>query len=158
MSTATIESPGSRHEVTVETATVALGSSRDLSSDLPSDEGRVPPVLTECRQPPAFKDLIRSRLDKFSGKPGEGDFEIFLEDYLEATQNCGWRDEQRAHWFSLFITGPAKITWQRTLTTEEKSSWEIIVAAFKAQYGIHIDPRTAYQHCQELHYDQFHSV
>ena len=106
MSTATIEPPGSRHEVTVETATVALGSSRDLSSDLPSDEGRVPPVLTECRQPPVFKDLIRSRLDKFSGKPGEGDFEIFLEDYLEATQNCGrgpigslclLLDQQRLH-------------------------------------------------------------
>ena len=32
------------------------------------------------------------------------------------------------------------------------------MTAFKAQYGIHIDPRTAYQRCQELHYDQFHSV
>ena len=63
--------------------------SRDSSSDPPSDGGHVPPVPTECRQPPAFKDL-RSRLDKFSGKPGEGDFEIFLDDYLEATQTELW--------------------------------------------------------------------
>ena len=136
---------------------MTLVSSRDSSSDPPKDGGRVPPVPTERRQPPTFKDL-RSRLDKFLAKPGEGDFEIFLEDYLEATENCGWRDKQRAHWFSWFITGPAKIMWQRTLTTEEKSSRERIVATFKAQYGIHIDPRTAYQRCQELHYDQFHSV
>ena len=33
-----------------------------------------------------------------------------------------------------------------------------IVTAYKAQYGIHIDPRTAYQRSQELHYEQFHSV
>ena len=131
VSTATIEPPVSCREVTVETATVTLDSSRDLSSDPPSDDGRVPPVPTECRQSPAFKDL-RSRLEKFSGKPGEGDFEFFLEDYLEATQNCGWRDEQRAHWFSWFITGPAKITWQRTLTTEEKSSWERIINVAKS--------------------------
>ena len=157
MSTAIIEPPVSRHQVTVETATVTLGSSRDSSSGPPSDEGCMPPVPTEFRQPLAFKDL-RSRLDQFLAKPGEGDFKNFLEDYLEATQNCRWQDEQRTHWFSWFITGPAKITWLRTLTTEEKSFWEKIVAAFKAQYGIHIDPRTAYQRCQELHYDQFHSL
>lgn len=29
---------------------------------------------------------------------------------------------------------------------------------YKAQYGVHIDPRTAYQHCQELRYEQFKSV
>ena len=155
--TTTVEPTVSRREVTTETETVTVDSRRSSSSELPSDEDHLPTVPTECRQPPAFKDL-RSRLDKFSGKSGEGDFEIWLEDYSEATQNCGWSDEQRARWFSWFITGPAKITWQRTLTSEDKLSWERIKTVYKAQYGIHIDPRTAYQHCQELLYEQFNSV
>ena len=121
------------------------------------NEGSIAAGRTEVRRLPAFTDL-RSRLEKFSGKSGEGDFEIWLDDYLEATQDCGWSDEHRAHWFSWFMTGPAKVTWQRTLTTEEKSSWESIVAAYKGQFGIHIDPRTPYQHCQELLYEQFNSV
>lgn len=58
----------------------------------------------------------------FSGKTGEGDFEIWLEDYIEATQSCDWSNEQRAHWFSWFITGAAKVTWQRTLIAEDKST------------------------------------
>ena len=78
--------------------------------------------------------------------------------YVEATRDCGWDDEQRSHWFSWFITGPAKLTWQRTLSTEDKSSWESITEVFKAQYGIHMDPRTAYQCCHELQYNQFGSV
>ena len=89
VATATVESPISRREVTVETGTVTVDRRRSSSSESPSDEDHLPPVPTECRPPPAFKDL-RSRLDKFSGKPGDGDFEIWLEDYLEATQNCGW--------------------------------------------------------------------
>ena len=32
------------------------------------------------------------------------------------------------------------------------------MTVYKAQYGIHIDPRTVYQRCQELQYEQFHSV
>ena len=121
VTTATVEPPVSCREVTVETGTVTVASRRSSSGESPSDEDHLPPVPTECRQPPAFGDL-HSRLDKFSGKSGEGDFEIWLEDYLEATQNCGWSDKQRAHWFSWFITGPAKITWQRTLTAEDKLS------------------------------------
>ena len=46
----------------------------------------------DFRQPPAFAEL-RSRLDKFTGKSGEGDFKKWLEDYVEATQDCGWVDE-----------------------------------------------------------------
>ena len=29
---------------------------------------------------------------------------------------------------------------------------------YQGQYGIHLDPRTAYQRCHELRYDQFSSV
>ena len=49
---------------------------------------------------------------------------------------------------------PVKLTLQRTLSAKDKSSWE----EFKAQYGIHMDPRPAYQHCHELQYNQFGSV
>ena len=132
------------------TATVTETSSSD-------DESSHGGAQTEFRQPPAFKEL-RSRLDKFTGKTGDGDFELWLDDFQEVTEHCGWTNEQRAHWFSWFIAGPAKVTWQRTLTTEDKCSWEKIKAAYQAQYGIHIDPRTAYQRCHELQYDQFNSV
>ena len=121
------------------------------------NEGSIPAWRIEVRLLPAFTDLL-SRLEKFSGKSREGDFEIWLGDYLEATQDCEWSDKQRAHWFSWFITGLAKLMWQCTLLTEEKSSWESIVAPYKGQFGIHIDPRTAYQHCQELQYEQSNSV
>ena len=37
--------------------------------------------------------------------------------------------------------------------------WKDIVEAIKkVQYGIHLDPRTAYQRCHELQYEQFNSV
>ena len=71
--------------------------------------------LTEFRQPSRFKEL-HSLLDKFTGKSVEGDFEAWLEDCVEATRDYGWNNEQRSHWFSWFITGPAKLTWQHTLS------------------------------------------
>ena len=68
----------------------------------------------------------------------------------------GARD--RARWFSWFVTGPAKLTWQRTLKQTDKTSWKNIVAIYKGQYGVHLDPRTAYQRCHELKYEQFGSA
>ena len=108
-------------------------------------------------QPRSFKELS-SRIDKFSGKSGEDDFEVWLEYFIEATNDCGWSDKQCTRWFSWFISGPAKSTWQRTLKPTDKSSWNHIVILFKGQYGVHMDPRTAYQHCHELQYSQFMSV
>ena len=108
-------------------------------------------------QPRGFREL-RSRIDKFSGASGEEDFEVWLEDFVEATNDCGWSDTQRARWFSWFISGPAKSTWQRTLKPTDKSSWETIVSVYKGQYGVHMDPRTAYQRCHELQYRHFMSV
>ena len=108
-------------------------------------------------QPCGFKEL-RSRIDKFSGASGEDDFEVWLEDFVEATNDCGWSDTQRARWFSWFISGPAKSTWQRTLKPTDKSSWETIVSVYKGQCGVHMGPRTAYQHCHELQYRHFMSV
>jgi len=83
---------------------------------------------------------------------------LWLEDFEEASADCQWSNQERARWFSWFISGPAKATWQRTLKTEDKASWKKIVKVYKGQYGIHLDPRTAYQRCHELSYDQFGSA
>ena len=49
-------------------------------------------------------------------------------------------------------------TWQRTLKGDEKASWKAIKKVHRGQYGMHLDPRAAYQHCHELRYEQFNSV
>ena len=107
--------------------------------------------------PPVFKEM-QSRVQPFSGKRGEDDFLLWLEDFEEVLADCQWNNQERARWFTWFITGPAKATWQRTLKAEDKTSWVKIVEVFKGQYGIHLNPRTAYQRCHELSYDQFGSA
>ena len=42
---------------------------------------------TEFKQPSRFKDLC-SLLDKFTGKSGEGDFEVWLEDFVEVHETA----------------------------------------------------------------------
>ena len=89
--------------------------------------------------PPGFKALIDC-VGKFSGAKGvTGDFEAWLEDFVEATGDCNWDDGSQAKWFSWFLTGPAKVSWQHTLKTEDKSQWERIKEVFKGDYGIHLD-------------------
>ena len=44
------------------------------------------------------------------------------------------------------------------MKTTDKASWESIVKVFKGEYGVHLDPRTAYQLCHELQYEQFGSA
>ena len=41
------------------------------------------------------------------------------------------------------------------MKTADKVSWESIVHVLKGEYGVHLDPRTAYQCCHELQYEQF---
>ena len=53
---------------------------------------------TEIKQPPGVKEIC-NLLDKFTGKSGEGDFKAWVEDYVEATPDCGWNNELRFHWF-----------------------------------------------------------
>ena len=136
-------------------------SSEQSSDEQPSTESRDESRLgrrASCRpHPPGFKELS-GRVEKFSGRTGDCDFELWLEDFEEASRDCGWNDKQRAQWFSWFITGPAKTTWQKTLKSDEKASWKAIKKVYQGQYGIHLDPRTAYQRCHELRYDQFNSV
>ena len=107
--------------------------------------------------PPGFKVLI-TRISKFSGEKATDNFEVWLEDYMEATGDCGWNDKDRAQWFSWFLTGPAKATWLHSIKTTDKANWKSIVKVFKGEYGIHLDPRTAYQRCHELQYEQFGSA
>ena len=121
------------------------------------EEGVEQYTPTGSIHPKGFKEL-RFRVDKFSGNTREADFEVWLEDFLEATSYCGWTDVDQAKWFSWFLTSPAKSTWQRTLKSEQKGSWKQIVSVYRGQYGVHMDPRTAYQPCHELQYEQFKSV
>ena len=107
--------------------------------------------------PPGFRALC-TRLEKFSVRTGDNDFEVWVEDFKEATTDCGWNDQLQARWFAWFLAGPAKSTWQRTLTSEDKKSWSRIVEVYCGQYGVHLDPRTAYQRCHELQYSQFGSA
>ena len=64
----------------------------------------------------------------------------------------------RAQWFSWFLTGSAKSTWQMTLSREEKDSWTSIVQSYKSHYGVHMDPHMAYLRCHELQYQDFKSA
>ena len=50
------------------------------------------------KQPSGIKEL-RQRVNKFAGD-GKEDFEVWLADYCEATEDCGWTDQLRACWFS----------------------------------------------------------
>ena len=84
---------------------------------------RTPRHSAKQLYPPGFKEM-RGRLQPFSGKQGEVNFQLRLEDYEEATVDCQWSDEERARWFSWFITGPAKATWQRTLNRDDKAAWK----------------------------------
>jgi len=133
----------------------SLSSASDSSSTnstTSSHKSKRPGTLRP--HPPGFKEAS-SRVEKFFGKRAEDTFEVWLDDFEEATTDCGWTNKLRARWF---LSGPAKATWQRTLTTEQKSNWKDIVKVFRGQYGVHVDPCTAYQRCNELQYDQLGSV
>jgi len=45
----------------------------------------------------------------------------------EVLEDCCWDDNTRAKWFSWFLTGPAKTTWQCSLKQEDKESWPKII-------------------------------
>ena len=82
------------------------------------------------KYPYAFKELLRC-IDKFSGKNSENNFEVWLVDFTEATNDCMWTDVERDRWLSWFLVGSAKVTWQRTVKPEDKTSWQKIVEIFR---------------------------
>ena len=84
--------------------------------------------------PPGFRE-VHSCVKCFSGKKGD-DFQLWLEDYEEASSDINLVIKIKLC-FSWFIEALAKVTWQRTLKSTEKSSWEQIVTIYKGQYGIH---------------------
>ena len=77
-------------------------------------------------------------------KKGDNDFCLWVADFEKASEDCKWTDELQARWLSWFVVGPAKATWQQTLTVEEKMSWGAIKRIYNPQVGIHMDPQTAY--------------
>ena len=117
-------------------------SNNSENSQHSDSHARTPRRSAKQPLPPGFKEM-RTRIQPFGGKKGEEDFHLWLEDYEEATNDCQWSDEVKARWFSWFITGPAKATWQRTLNLADKLSWKQIAEVYKGQYGSHLDPRTA---------------
>ena len=46
---------------------------------------------------------------------------FWLVDFTEDTNDCMWTDVERARWFSWFMVGSAKVTWQRTNKPEDKT-------------------------------------
>ena len=135
-----------------------IDSDSEHSSDNRNEPKRPrPKIRATDLHPPGFKVLI-SRISKFSGEKAADNFKVWLEDYIEATGVCGWKDKDRAQWFSWFLSGPAKATWLHSMKTTDKANWESIVKVFKGEYGVHLDPRTAYQRCHELQYEQFGSA
>ena len=128
----------------------------DTESEHSGDDQYPATVLRRARtslNPPGFKELS-TRVSKFSGEKASDNFEIWLDDF---SGDCGWKDPDRARWFSWFLTGAANASWLHSLKPADKTRWDTIVAVFKGEYGVHLDPRTAYQHCHELRYDQFGS-
>ena len=134
----------------------ALSSDDDSVSQRSATESGGHSMLKQSH-PPGFKE-VRSRVKCFTGKRGEDDFQWWVEDYEEVSKDYRWSDQDQARWFSWFVSGPAKLTWQRTLKESDKTSWPKIVEIYKGQYGVHLDPRTAYQRCHELTYEQFGSA
>ena len=59
--------------------------------------------------------MVHSRVDKFSGKKGDEGFGLWLADFQEATDDFSWSNDTCVKWFSWFVEGPAKATWQCTL-------------------------------------------
>ena len=94
------------------------------------------------------------RIDKFSDKNDENDFEVWLVDFTEATNDCMWTDVERARWFSWFLVGSAKVTWQRLLRLMKRLPGRRKLKSSE----VNMDPRTVYQHCHDLQYDNFGSV
>ena len=92
------------------------------------------------------------RVGKFSGRKGEEDFRFWLTDSEE--DDFTWSSETRAKWFSLFVEGPAKAPWQRTLSVEECGPLESIKIIFQGQYGTHM----IHTRCHELQYEELGSV
>ena len=117
------KSPGVDNVVRDDLSSRISNESENSESDNRSDdnESHASRNHNSSVQPCGFKELY-SRIDKFSGKSQEDDFEVWLEDIIEATNDCGWSDKQHAHWFSWFISGSAKSTWQRNLKPTDKSS------------------------------------
>ena len=84
-------------------------SSSESSEDTVSSASTTPvrSASTHSLHPPGFKE-ISSRVEKFSGKRAEdGTFEVWVDDFKEATKDCGWSDKMRATWFSWFVNGSA---------------------------------------------------
>ena len=76
-------------------------SSSDSSNDNESDgrRSRSRRPATKQLYPPGFRE-VRSRVKCFSGNKGEDDFQLWLEDFKEASNDCQWSDDDRARWFS----------------------------------------------------------
>ena len=46
---------------------------------------------------------------------------FWLLDFIEATADCVWSDEQGVRWFSWFLSGPATAKWHHTLNSSEET-------------------------------------
>ena len=105
---------------TSEESTILSSDDDSVSQKSVTESGGRPKV--KLSRPPGFKE-VRSRVKCFTSKKGQDDFQWWVEDYEEASRDYHWSDQDRARWFSWFVSGPAKLTWQRTLKESDKASW-----------------------------------
>ena len=77
----------------------SANSPTDSDNSQPSCSPQRTPKTKRDPHPPGFRTLLQ-RVDKFSGRQGDDDFEVWLTDFKEATAHCGWQDKQRMKWFS----------------------------------------------------------
>ena len=68
---------------------------KDWDAESGEDDDPMQATTANFKYPKGFKEL-RFRVDKFTGDPKEVDFDVWLEDFLEASDNCGWNDTDRA--------------------------------------------------------------
>jgi len=83
---------------------------------------------------------------------------VWLADYYEATEDCGWTDQLKACCFFWFLVGATKLNWQQTLSAEDKATWTSILQSYRGHCGVRMNPHSAYLHCHELQYSDFTSV
>ena len=106
-------------------------SSSESTEDTNSSNSRRTPSVqrgsvSRSPHPPGFKE-VSSRVEKFSGKRAEdGTFEVWLDDFEEATTDCGWTDNMKARWFSWFVSGPARLHGREPLLLDRKKNGRVL--------------------------------
>jgi len=89
---------------------------QQFKPDSDDSTGKLPNEVPVFRYIHQLSKSYRKGLKTFQEKMMKIILKFGLVDVLEATTDFKWTDTNRTKWFSWFLTGSAKITWQRTVT------------------------------------------